>query len=98
MLLAQGISLYNTPRMWGGDTGEAITRLKEATRRFADTSTTEPLQPNWGHADAYAWLGIAHANDSRTREARAASENALDVRPGYGWVQHVLMPKLATVE
>ena len=98
VLLAQGISLYNTPSMWGGDTEEAITRLQEATTRFANTSPTDPLQPNWGHADAYAWLGIAHANEDRPREARTAFENALDVRPGYGWVEHVLMPKLATAE
>lgn len=98
VLLAQGISLYNTPSMWGGDTDEAIARLQEAINRFANTSPTDPLQPNWGHADAYAWLGIAHANDNRPREARTAFENALDIRPGYGWVEHVLMPKLATAE
>ena len=98
LLLMRGISLYNTPSTWGGDKEEAVIRLQEAIARFEATSPDGPLQPDWGHADAYAWLGIAHAKADRHDEARTAFENALDVRPGYGWIEHVLMPKLAAAE
>lgn len=98
LLLMEGISLYNTPSTWGGDKEEAVARLQEAIARFEATSPDGPLQPDWGHADAYAWLGIAHAKADRRDDARTAFENALDVRPGYGWIERVLMPKLASAD
>lgn len=97
VLLASGISLYNTPSMWGGDTEAAIADLRASAERFS-APAPGALTPNWGHADAYAWLGIAYANTDRPAEARTAFERALAVRPEYGWVEHVLLPGLAPAE
>jgi tetratricopeptide (TPR) repeat protein len=98
VLLMEGIGLYNTPSMWGGDKAKAVEHLREAITRFEEASPDDPLQPDWGHADAYAWLGIAHADANRTDAARAAFQNALHVRPGYVWVERVLMPELASAD
>jgi len=109
VLLTKGISLYNKPGMWGGDKDEAVEALRAAIAAFeantSDASPSEPshsdhgpvdLQPTWGHAEAYAWIGIAHENDGRPAQARAAFERALEVRPGYAWVESVLLPAVAS--
>lgn len=107
VLLAEGISLINKPGMWGGDKDLGLKRLQEAVRQFEQTApasaeTTAPspnsLEPTWGHAEAYAWIGITHAKANRTGEARTALKNALAVRPNYAWVEKVLMPKYAAAE
>lgn len=104
VLLTKGISLYNKPGMWGGDKDEAVEAFRAAITAFEtdapEASTAEPtpsdLQPTWGHAEAYAWMGIAHQNDDRPKQARAAFERALEVRPGYAWVESVLLPTVAS--
>jgi len=104
VLLTKGISLYNKPGMWGGDKDEAVEALRAAIAAFeADTSdasrsdrAASDLRPSWGHAEAYAWIGIAHENDGRPAQARAAFERALEVRPGYAWVESVLLPAVAS--
>lgn len=105
VLLAEGISLINRPSMWGGDKDLGLKRLQEAVRKFEQatpappettTSTSNSLEPTWGHAEAYAWIGITHAKADRYDEARAALQNALSVRPNYAWVEKVLMPKFAS--
>lgn len=103
VLMAEGISLINKPSMWGGDKDLGLERLQQAVRQFderhANAETgSDSLDPSWGHAEAYAWIGITHAKADRFDRARTAFENALSVRPKYAWVENVLMPKLASAE
>lgn len=98
VILVDAISLYNTPSMFGGDKQKAVGRLQAAIDRFEATTPNDPLAPQWGHADAYAWLGTAHLDAGRPDAAKQALENALDVRPDYAWVKYVLMPKVASAE
>lgn len=95
VLLLNAISLLNKPSRWGGDREKAVAELKRAIQRFeAATFEDDRLRPHWGHADAYAWLGIAHMKAGDAAQARAAFEQALAVRPGYTWVESVLLPQL----
>ena len=71
----------------------ALEHFLAAIELFADDAPEAPL-PAWGHAEAYAWLGQTHAALGQVGEARAAFERALEVEPGYGWVQEVLLPGL----
>jgi tetratricopeptide (TPR) repeat protein len=102
VLLAEGISLINKPSMWGGDKDLGLERLQQAVRQFderdAATETSTSFEPTWGHAEAYAWIGITHAKAGRHGEARSAFQSALSVRPQYAWVENVLMPELAAAE
>ncbi|MCS3785375.1 tetratricopeptide repeat protein [Salinibacter ruber] len=50
--------------------------------------------PSWGHAEAHAWVGVAHMEAERYDPARTAFETALDLNPDYGWVRSVLLPRL----
>jgi len=99
VLLLHAISLLNKPSRWGGDRDGAITALNRAIQQFeAASATDDPLAPQWGHADAYAWLGIAHMKADEMTQAREAFEQALTVRPGYAWVESALLPQLAANE
>jgi tetratricopeptide (TPR) repeat protein len=98
VLLLDAISLYNTPERWGGDKDKAIEQLHAALDQFEDAAPSDPLAPQWGHADAYAWLGIAHLEAGRHAQARKALQQALDTRPGYAWVETVLLPKVASAQ
>lgn len=92
--IISGTQDYFTPSMFGGDKEQALEKFKKAARLAEQESVSDPLKPNWGHAEAHAWIGIAHMNAERYDQARTAFEKALDVSPDYGWVKYVLLPKL----
>jgi tetratricopeptide (TPR) repeat protein len=99
VLLLNAISLLNKPSRWGGDREKAVAELQRALQQFEATSApSDSLAPQWGHADAYAWLGIAHMKADERTQARDAFEQALAIRPGYAWVESTLLPQLAANE
>jgi tetratricopeptide (TPR) repeat protein len=94
VVLLDAIGAYNTPRMFGGSRERAREGFARAIRLFAAEKATDPLQPDWGSDEAYAWLGIAHRAEGRTDQARSAFEAALRLNPQNGWVRHQLLPSL----
>ena len=92
--IIDGTSDFYAPSMFGGDKEQALRKFKKAARLAERESTTDPLMPSWGRAEAHAWVGIAHMEAERYKQARAALETALDLNPDYGWVQSVLLPRL----
>ena len=93
VLMFRGISLFNTPAMWGGDSTEGIKLLQQAVDRYA-ASDLPADGPHWGRADALTWLGIAKQKTGDFAAARAAWEQALALEPDYGWVNFALLPSL----
>ncbi|MCS4175120.1 tetratricopeptide repeat protein [Salinibacter ruber] len=92
--IIDGTSDFYTPGMFGGDKEKALTKFKKAARLAEQASPNDPLMPSWGHAEAHAWVGVAHMEAERYDPARTAFETALDLNPDYGWVEKVLLPKL----
>jgi tetratricopeptide (TPR) repeat protein len=92
--IIDGTSDFYAPSMFGGDKEQALKKFKKAARLAEQESIDDPLMPSWGHAEAHAWIGIAHMDAERYDEARTAFETALDINPDYGWVKHVLLPKV----
>ncbi|MEM8484751.1 MAG: tetratricopeptide repeat protein [Bacteroidota bacterium] len=93
--LVSAISDYNTPKMFGGDPAQGMLGFQQAADLFAKEEVADPVMPDWGHAEAYAWLGQGHMANGASEQARAAFEKALELNPDYGWVKHVLLPKVA---
>ncbi len=91
--IIDGTSDFYAPGMFGGDREQALKKFKKAAR-LAERETDDPLMPSWGHAEAHAWVGVAHMDAERYDPARTAFETALDLNPDYGWVKQVLLPKL----
>jgi tetratricopeptide (TPR) repeat protein len=85
---------FFAPSMFGGDKEAALKKFKKAARLAEKETGEDPLHPSWGHADAYAFIGLAHMNADRHEQARTAFEKALAINPDYGWVKSVLLPEL----
>ena len=94
----EAMSLFHRPQMWGGDPEQARRTLERAIELFERERPQGPLAPDWGHAEALAWLGIMYARADQLGRARAAFERALAVEPGFVWVRGTLLPQLAQRE
>ena len=89
--LLEGISAFHMPETYGGGHRAALEHFLAALELFANDAPPVPL-PDWGHAEAWAWLGQTHSALGQTEEARAAFERALEVQPDYAWVRDILLP------
>ena len=94
VVLSAAISDFNTPKMFGGSKEKGLQGFQRAAELFAQEEPTDPIQPVWGHREAYAWLGIAYQNQGELESARAAFEKALEIDPDFGWVKDWLLPEL----
>lgn len=90
--LLHGMNSVYTPKLFGGGLDVAERHLRRAETLFARTSETE--WPNWGAADASAWLGRVLQQKGDLEGARAMYERALAIAPEYAWVKAVLLPSL----
>jgi tetratricopeptide (TPR) repeat protein len=92
--IIDGTSDFFTPSMFGGDKERALEKFKKAARLAEQESIDDPLMPSWGHAEAFAWIGIVQMDAERYEHARTAFEKALSINPDYGWVKYDLLPRL----
>lgn len=92
--IIDGTQDFFTPSMFGGDKERALKKFQKAARLAERETVGDPLRPSWGHAEAYAWIGNAHLEAGRMKQAREAFETALDINPDYGWVRESLLPQL----
>lgn len=93
VLLAKGVSKFNTPAAFGGSAREAETLLRRALAKFAEAPAGQAW-PNWGRVDAHAWLGQVLADRGDKPGALAEYEKALVLAPKSGWIRYVLLPAL----
>jgi tetratricopeptide (TPR) repeat protein len=93
VILLEAIGNYYKPPMFGGSKEVALAGFKRAAELFEKEQLKDPLQPDWGKPEAYAWIGVAYLDKNDNAAARAALEKALAVAPDYGWVKNYLFPK-----
>lgn len=91
--LVNGIGSLFTPAQWGGGPETALGHLTKAETLFKSDHPGKAL-PDWGHAETYAWLGIAHQKLGHKEESRRAYQEALRLEPAFAWVKEVLLPGL----
>lgn len=91
--MLEAISAYYTPESFGGSKSAAFAGFQRATQLFEQGKSIDPSQPDWGHAEAYAWLGLAHLDKNNNAAARQAFDHALKLTPDYAWVKNQLYPR-----
>lgn len=88
--LIAGWSAYFTPKMWGGGKEKAKQYFQQAIAYYDSFQVKSPLLPDWGHEEAYAWLGLANMEDQEFNRAKANFNKALEINPEYGWINALI--------
>jgi len=92
--LIAGWSAYFTPKMWGGGKDKAKKYFQQAIACFDSFRVVSPILPDWGHEEAYAWLGLLNMEQEKLEQAKINFNKALQLNPGYGWIKRILLPEL----
>ena len=98
VVLSAAIGDFNTPRVFGGNKERAMKGFRRAAELFAREKPADPVEPSWGHSEAFAWLGLAYLDRDEKEPAKAAFEKALQINPDFGWVKYVLLPELESAD
>ncbi len=91
--LIAGQSAYFTPKLFGGGKDKAKAELEKSIQLFKTFKVASPLYPEWGHEEAYSWLGLVYADQENFETAVINYQHALEINPDYGWVKFVLLPQ-----
>jgi tetratricopeptide (TPR) repeat protein len=94
--MLRGVGALYTPAMFGGGMDKAESHLTKAIDLFARDGAAAPA-PQWGRAEAHAWMGQVQAKRKNIAAARASYQRALELEPENGWVKLVLLPALDKV-
>jgi hypothetical protein len=90
--LLRAMQDYVLPPALGGGQEKAVARWEESIVMFgADKSTG--LAPDWGHAEAVAWLGGAFLMRGEHARAVALLERAVAMRPDFWWARDIALPQ-----
>jgi tetratricopeptide (TPR) repeat protein len=92
--LIAGISALFTPKIFGGGENKSRLHLEKAARLFEEFQPESPIFPDWGHEEAYAWLGIVASRMDSLDLAEYYFKKSLDVNPDFGWVKYHLLPEI----
>jgi len=92
--LIAGWSAYFTPKLFGGGQEKGKHYFEQATVFFDSFKVTDPTLPDWGHDEAYAWLGMAQMETEEFEAAKTNFDRALEINPDNNWVKYVLLPQL----
>lgn len=92
--LVHGISKYHTPPMWGGGVDKAIESLLKATSLYDSLPPPDSLMPDWGHDEAYLWLGNCYMRKEDYKSAKLQFQKALQINPENGQVRDELLKEV----
>ena len=84
---ANGVSLLNTPKMFGGGNAKAITEFSTALELYA---ASEQGGNNWGKVDTYVWRGQAFYRAEEFDRALADWQAALALAPDHRWAKKLI--------
>lgn len=74
----------------------ALADWRKAAESFPARAPAD--EPEWGRAEAWAWLGGTLLNDGKPAEAKAALEQALSVRKDFWWVHQIALPQATRMQ
>lgn len=87
VLLVKGISKFNTPGIFGGNTEAAYQAFEQAITAYAKDQYSDY---HWGQAETYTWRGLISMQKGDTEKAKSDWQQALTINPDYGWAKMLL--------
>lgn len=90
--IQKGSTKLHSPKMFGGDTEEAINAYKKAIKLFEKDSSA--YKDNWQYINSLAWLGYAYSKEEEYEKAIKIYQKALRIEPEFNWVKYNLMKKV----
>jgi tetratricopeptide (TPR) repeat protein len=93
VLLLRAMVMFFAPPAFGGDQERGFQHWQDAIALLEKSNTADPLEPEWGLAEAWGWLGGAYLMRGDTAKAVPAFERALDVRRDFWWVSKIALPQ-----
>ena len=69
----------------------ALVSWREAAGAFPGKPPAN--EPEWGRAEAWAWLGGTLLTDGKPAEAKAALERAVADRKDFWWARDIALPQ-----
>jgi Tfp pilus assembly protein PilF len=97
VLLIAGTAKFYTPKAYGGDKDRALEYFRRSAAIFDSIAASKPAAttaPDWGHPDAYTYIGLAMMERGDTAQARTIFKHVLEIEPEFGWVKYEILPKL----
>ena len=70
---------------------QALADWRRAAESFPERPS--PNEPEWGRAEAWAWLGGTLLTDGKPDQAKEALERALAVRKDFWWARTIALPQ-----
>lgn len=93
--MIEGVGAFHRPKMFGGGYENAREAMLKSIDYFETYTPADPAFPDWGHSEAYAWLGKMEMHNGELESAAARLKRSLELNPQNGWVIYVLSPDLA---
>lgn len=81
VVFQDGVSDYEKPMMFGGNKKRAISKLLRAAALFAASRPPGSMQPVWGEAETWLYIGRAQLAVGETKAAREALQTAMAMAP-----------------
>ncbi len=81
VVFQDGVSDYEKPMMFGGSKKRALNKLRRAARLFAESRPASSVQPVWGEAETWLYIGRAHLALGENEAARKALQTGLVMAP-----------------
>ena len=90
MSLEDSLAAYERAGKDSGAKAEAVAKLRAVTQMFEAARAGPSTTPEWGAADAYAFLGRVLLEQRDVVGAREALERALLIAPDYAMVRQLM--------
>lgn len=89
--MLRAMNLMFAPPEYGGSRDKGLELWRQAIQLF-EKDRPEPLMPDWGQAEALAWLGGAHLYVNQPQDAVPLFERAVALRPDFWWAAKAALP------
>jgi tetratricopeptide (TPR) repeat protein len=93
VMLLRAMAVFASPPQYGGSREKGLALWQDAIALFGKERTRDIPGPEWGHAEAWGWLGGAYLMNNEPDKAVPAFERALQLRKDFWWVASVALPQ-----